>query len=147
MTWGARHNTAQSLTLALTLALAASGPAHALDRDRQQEVLSRVGGVFFAVTVSQMIASHCGAMDWLGEKALTERDAIFPELEAEGFSEEEMRWPLQDDRALNYARAQMAEYTAERAFEPATADEAGWCALGQEEMETRSRIGSYLEAK
>lgn len=142
MRTGARHITA------LCLALVVSGPAFALDRDaRQHEVLSRVGAVHFAVTVSQMIASNCAAMDWQGEKALQERDAIFPTLYAEGFSEEELREPLQDDRALTYARAQMDEYTAKRAFDPATADEAGWCALGRQELEARSRIGSYLEAK
>lgn len=144
MSFGARHITA---ALALT-AVVAGTPGHAVDASAKRlDAMARVGEVFFAVTLSQMIASRCTAMDWRGEQALGDRDAIFQVLYNEGFSEEDLRWPLQDDRALNYARAQMNDYTAARGFDPVTADEAGWCALGREELKTRSRIGTYLEAK
>lgn len=97
----------------------------------------------FTVGLADQIRKKCPTISGRLFKGLTELRSLQSEAYARGYTKAEIEAHVDSDVEKDRLRARAAKYMAERGFKQ---NEAGYCALGHEEIKRGSEIGALLRS-
>ncbi|MCX7890336.1 MAG: DUF5333 domain-containing protein [Rhodobacteraceae bacterium] len=140
-----RNRTKPSLTAAALLALALAAPAapaQSLPPLRENDAIVEK---LMAARIAEMIQRYCPEIGGKLFYAISEAKALKAYAEKLGYSEDEMRAFVNDETERKRVFAMARDYMEARGA--VGKDPAGHCALGRQELASKSYIGSFLYLK